>query len=235
MIIFACIDRFLLTSSRATYRAFSTPKRAKRLVFFSIIFWPLFLSFFPVITTIVNGQCNTFGIYGIIVSAYIVVFIGFLPPVTLGVFGYLAYRNMRQAHNRIQPVINNEINTNNSMRRRDRELWVMVMSEVLVYILTASFFAIDFTQMLIGQNIIPHQSVQYSQIQSFLFFISNLLLFINRSSPFYIYLIVSKSFRRHFIQLIIKFYQKLTDNNHNLFKLSVEHIKHQQYEILVFN
>jgi hypothetical protein len=200
MIIFACIDRFLLTSSRATYRAFSTPKRAKWLIFFSIIFWSLFLSFLPAITTIVNGQCNTFGIDGIIVSAYIVVFIGFLPPVTLGVFGYLAYRNMRQAHNRIQPVINNEINTNNSMRRRDRELWVMVMSEVLVYILTASFFAIDFTQMLIGQNIIPHQSVQYSQIQSFLFFISNLLLFINRSSPFYIYLIVSKSFRRHFIQ-----------------------------------
>jgi uncharacterized membrane protein len=209
MIIAACIDRFLLTSSRATYRAFSTPKRAKRLIFFAIIFWLLFLSFIPVMSTIVNGQCGTFGIYGTIVSAYLIVFIGLLPPVTLGVFGYLAYRNMRQAHNRIQPVINNEINTNNFMRRRDRELWTMVISEVLVYILTACFYPITLIEMLISQNIIPKKSIQYLQVESFLSFLGFFLLYINRALPFYIYLIVSKPFRRNFVQLFIKFYQKL--------------------------
>ncbi len=210
MIIAACIDRFLLTSDRASYRAFSTPKRAKWLIFFTIIFWPLFVSFIPVISTIVNGKCHTFGTDGIITSVYLVVFIGFLPPIILGVFGYLAYRNMRQVHNRIQPVINNQINANNFAKRRDRELWIMVISEALVYILTASLFPISLTEMLISQNIIPNKSIQYLQIESFLLFISSWLLFINRATPFYICLIVSKQFRQNFKQLIIRFYQKLT-------------------------
>ena len=38
MLIFACIDRFLITSNRASFRAFSTPNREKYLVFFSFLF-----------------------------------------------------------------------------------------------------------------------------------------------------------------------------------------------------
>jgi hypothetical protein len=34
MLVLACIDRFLITSDRAGFRAFSTPKRAKYLLFF---------------------------------------------------------------------------------------------------------------------------------------------------------------------------------------------------------
>jgi ABC-type methionine transport system permease subunit len=161
-------------------------------------------------TTIVNGQCSTFGIHRIIFTAYSLAVVGVIPPVILGVFGYLTYRNIRQAHNRIQPVINNEINANNSLRRRDRELWTMIISETFVYILTASLFPITLAQMLITQNLLTNKSVQYLQIESFLFFIATLLLFINRATPFYVYLIVSKPFRRNFVQLIIKFYRKLT-------------------------
>jgi hypothetical protein len=117
---------------------------------------------------------------------------------------------MRQVHNRIQPVINNEINTKNSIGRRDREMWTMVISEALVYILTASFFPIILTEMLISQNIIPNKSLHYLQIEYFLLSISSWLLFINRATPFYICFIVSKQFRRNFKRLIIKFYQKLT-------------------------
>jgi hypothetical protein len=208
MIVLACIDRFLLTSTRATYRALSTPRRAKWLIFFSIIFWSLFLSFIFVITTVVNGKCGTYGIYGTITSVYSIIFIGLVPIMILCIFGYLAYRNTRQAHNRIQPVLNNQININNPMRRRDRELWVMVISEVLVYIITVIFYPITVIEVLISQNIIPNKSVEYLQIESFLFFLGFFLLFMNRALPFYIYLIVSKRFRRNFIQLIIKFHQK---------------------------
>jgi len=210
MIILAAIDRLMITSNRATFRAFSTLKRAKWLIIFSIIFWLLFLSFFPIITTIVNGQCGLFGIYGIIYFSYSLAFIGMFPPIILGISGYLTYRNMKQAHNRIQPVINNDINANNTLGRRDRELRTMVISEALVYIFTTTPFALNLIQLYITQNLIPNKSVQYSQIESFLSFTASFLLFINRASAFYIYLIVSKPFRRNFIKLIIKFYQKLT-------------------------
>jgi hypothetical protein len=210
MVVLACIDRFLLTSTRATYRAFSTPKRAKWLIFFSIIFWSLFFSFIFVITTVVNGKCGTYGIYGTITSVYSIIFIGLIPIMLLCIFGYLAYRNMRQAQKRIQPVLNNQININNSIGRRDRELWLMVISEVLVYIITVVFYPITVIEMMISQNIIPNKSVEYLQIESFFYFLGFFLLLMNRALPFYIYLIVSKPFRRNFIQLIIKFYQKVT-------------------------
>jgi hypothetical protein len=62
---------------------------------------------------------------------------------------------------------------------------------------------------MISQNIIPNKSVEYLQIESFFSFLGFFLLFMNRALPFYIYLIVSKPFRRNFIELIIKFYQKV--------------------------
>jgi hypothetical protein len=96
------------------------------------------------------------------------------------------------------------------MRRRDRELWVMVISEVLVYIITVVFYPISVIEMMISQNIIPNKSVEYLQIESLFYFLGFFLLLMNRALPFYIYLIVSKQFRRNFIQLIIKFYQKVT-------------------------
>ncbi|CAF4234353.1 unnamed protein product, partial [Adineta steineri] len=39
MIVFACIDRYMITSNRATFRGLSTTKRAKYLIAFSVIFW----------------------------------------------------------------------------------------------------------------------------------------------------------------------------------------------------
>jgi ABC-type methionine transport system permease subunit len=86
----------------------------------------------------------------------------------------------------------------------------MIISETFVYILTASFLPIFIAQMLITQNLLTNKSVQYLQIESFLYFIATLLVGINRATPFYIYLIVSKPFRRNFVQLFIKFYRKLT-------------------------
>ncbi len=37
MLVLACIDRYLITNNQARFRAFSTPKRAKYLIVFSII------------------------------------------------------------------------------------------------------------------------------------------------------------------------------------------------------
>ena len=40
-LVFACIDRFLITSDRVRFRALSTTKRAKYFIFFTITFWLL--------------------------------------------------------------------------------------------------------------------------------------------------------------------------------------------------
>jgi hypothetical protein len=112
MIILACIDRFLITSNRVNFRAFSTPKRAKYLIFFSTIFWSLSTIHVPIMITVVNGQCTTFGVYSIIYSVYTIIFVSLIPTIISAIFGYLTYRNMRQMKNRVQPVVQNTVNAN---------------------------------------------------------------------------------------------------------------------------
>jgi hypothetical protein len=209
MLVLACIDRFLITNGRATFRAFSTPKRAKYLIFFSVMFWSLVPIFVPIIETIINGRCSVFGIYSTIYTIYLIIIVGLFPPITSGIFGYLTYRNMRQMHNRVQPIAHNTNDVNDSIRRRDRNLLVLVVSEILVYIVTSCPFPFVFLEMMISQYALPNKSFQYLQIEDLMITVALLLLAINSAAPFYTYIIASKSFRRDFKQLIIKGYRKL--------------------------
>jgi hypothetical protein len=209
ILILASIDRFLITSDRATFRSFSTCKRAKYLIFCSIIFWFVSAIHLPIMSTIVNGQCGTFGIYLTIYSIYRIIFSGLIPPILSGIFGYLTYYNMRKRNVRVQPTISNIIDTNIPIRRRDRDLLILVTSEVFIYVVTATPYSLLLLEMIISGYIIPNKSVQYLQIESFVTTILFLLLLMNNAAPFYIYLISSKSFRRDLKQFIINVYRKL--------------------------
>jgi hypothetical protein len=210
MIIFACIDRFLITSNRVSFRAFSTLKRAKYLMFFSIIFWILFAIPAPIMTTIVNGQCISTGIAAAIYSVNSIIFIGFMPTILSAIFGYLAYRNMKQMKNRIQPVAQNTINATVSIQPREQDLLIIVIAEIFVYVITTALFPLIQLEMMISGYAMPNKSFQYFQIEIFVLNIAYALLSINSAAPFYTYLISSKSFRRNFKQIIIKIYCKLT-------------------------
>jgi hypothetical protein len=117
---------------------------------------------------------------------------------------------MRQIHNRVQPVVQNGINANVSIQRRDRDLLIIVIAEVIVCIVTTALFPLILLEMLISQHVMPNKSFQYVQIEIFIVNIAVFLLFINCAAPFYTYLISSKSFRREFKQLITNSYWKLT-------------------------
>jgi hypothetical protein len=209
MLILACIDRFLMTSDRASFRALSTPKRAKYLIFFCCIFWSLSNIHIPIMTTIVHGQCTRSGVYSIIYSVYLLIFVGLIPTTTSAIFGYLTYRNMRQILTRVQPVVQNTINVNVTMQRRDRDLLIIVIAEIFVYVVTTTLFPLIQLETMISQYVLPNKSFQYSQIEIFIFNIAGVLLFINNAAPFYTYLISSKSFRHDFKQLITNIYGKL--------------------------
>ncbi|CAF0789581.1 unnamed protein product [Adineta steineri] len=209
MIVFACIDRYMITSNRATFRALSTSKRAKYLIVFSIIFWSLVSSHIAVGTTIINGQCGQFGVYGTIYSIFTIIVIGSTPPITMSICGYLTYRNMRHIRVRIQPAVNNTNEGNVHIRQRDRDLLIIVMYEICIYVLTASLYPIVLIETIISNNTISSKSAQHLQIENFLLFISFLLLSVNSAAACYIYLILSKSFRRDFKQLFIYIYRKL--------------------------
>jgi hypothetical protein len=209
MLILACIDRFLITSTRASFRAFSTPKRAKYIIFFSIIFWALFTIHSPIWTTVVYGQCTASGVYATVYSFYSLIFVSLVPTIISAIFGYLTYRSMRQLQNRVQPVVQNTGNANISFHRRDRDLLIIVIAEVVTYVVTTALFPIIQLEMMITGYVIPNRSFQYLQIEYFVLNIAYFLLSVNSAASFYTYLISSKSFRRDFKQIIMNSYWKL--------------------------
>jgi hypothetical protein len=209
IIVLACLDRFIITNERATFRAFSTPKRAKWLILLSILFWLIFIIFIPIMQTIINGQCVPTGIYSIIYTLYAIILVSAIPTIILCIFGYLTYRNMRHIHIRVQPIMHNRIDANNSIRRQDRDLLIIVISEVLLFLIATIPFPLILLEMLISGYTVSNKSFQYLQIEGFIVNIAYLLLVANSAMPFYIYLISSKSFRRDFKTLFISAYGKL--------------------------
>ncbi|CAF1539885.1 unnamed protein product [Adineta steineri] len=207
LLVFACIDRFLITSDRASFRAFSTLKRAKYLVFLSCIFWSVLPLHVPIMRTVVNGRCGASGIYSTI---FALIFVCLFPSMTLTIFGSLAYYNLKKLQNRVHPLLQNTNNQNNTFQRRDRNLLIIVFSEVFTYIITSILYPVILLETTISQYVVLHKSAQYSQIESFLLTIGYLLLFSNSAIPFYSYYIGSKSFQRDVKKLIINIYQKIT-------------------------
>ncbi|CAF1200613.1 unnamed protein product [Adineta steineri] len=210
MIVFACIDRYMITSNRATFRGLSTSKRAKYLIAFSVIFWALVSSHIAIEQTILNGQCSQFGTYATIYSIFTIIAIGSIPPIMMGICGYLTYRNMRHLRVRIQPTVNNINEGHVHIRQRDRDLLIIVIYEIFIYVLTASLYPLILVETIITNNTIARKSALHSQVESFLLFLSFLLLSVNSAAACYIYLVLSKSFRRDFKQIFIYIYRKLT-------------------------
>jgi hypothetical protein len=203
MIILACADRYLITSDRATFRAFSTPKRAKRIIGYSIIFWTIISIHEPIMYTITNGRCGASGIYSNVFTVYAIVFIGGGPAIIMGIFGYLAYHNMRKVQLRVQPIVQNANHQNHLIRRKDQELLVIVIAEVIVYVITIVPFPLIYLEMIISQyTLSSNKTLQYSQIEGFILGMAYFLLFANSAMAFYIYMASSKGFRRDFKQLI---------------------------------
>jgi hypothetical protein len=209
MIILACLDRFLITNERASFRAFSTLKRAKWLIFFSILLWLVFNIFIPIMRTIINGQCVLAGIDSIIYTFYAIILVSAIPVIILCIFGFLTYRSMRQMQLRVQPIAHNRIDANNSIRRQDRDLLIIVISEVLLFLIATILFPLILLERVISGYVVSNKSAQYAQIEGFILTIAYLLLVANSAMPFYMYLISSKSFRRDFKNLFTNAYRKL--------------------------
>jgi hypothetical protein len=160
--------------------------------------------------TVVHGQCTTSGVYSTIFTVYTIIFVSLIPLITLVIFGYLTYRGMRRMQSRVQPVVQNTINANTSIQRRDRDLLIIVIAEVVTYVVTTALYPIIQLEMMISGYVAPNRSAQYLAIEYFVLIIAYFLLSINSAASFYTYLISSKAFRRDFQQLIRNGYQKLT-------------------------
>lgn len=194
LIMFACIDRACLSSRRVFIRNFSQIHIARILSLTTIIFWFLGAMHIPILNTIRSGHCIMPGIYNLIFGIYALIFAGIIPPVSMSIFSLITIRNLHSARVRIHTFGHQ---TNRRMRQQDFHLIRMLTAQVVVYVLTTTFYPLNTIYEAITISV--DKSIDREIIEIFVYFLTGtFLLFINPTVSFYIYLSTSKAFRTEF-------------------------------------
>jgi hypothetical protein len=129
----------------------------------------------------------------------------------MSVFGYWTYRNVRQLYARIRPAetaVNHQAIT--TVPRRDQDLLTMVLTEVLVYAATMFWYPFILLEIALTTYLDVRKSTERIQIEGLLYTIATLFLYINSAIAFYLYLIVSKPFRKDLKELITRWGHRIT-------------------------
>ncbi len=90
------------------------------------------------------------------------------------------------------------------IQRHDRDLLIMVVTEVIAYIILIILYPCIVTKVSITNYLGILKSRQRQQIENFVLFYSQYLLSVTNAIPFYIYFVVSKAFRNDCKKFISK-------------------------------
>ncbi|UJR12132.1 hypothetical protein I4U23_016309 [Adineta vaga] len=206
-LVLASIDRALITSARTSIRQRSTHQFAYRSIFGVTLFFILFY-FYLIIVNIYELLPNYRLCYlppdssRVISYIFTVLFDGFIPSVLLIVTGTITIRNLRQS--RVQPL-NAAPNVNNARRSKDRQLLIILLVEIIGY----APMAIIINSFGIYREATQYQ-VKSNDLQAIQYFLSSfplIIRFIPKSINFYIYLILSKSFRQKAFEILFHFWR----------------------------
>jgi hypothetical protein len=160
----ATIDQYFATCSHPRLQQLCNIKLAQRIVIITVIFWVLhgipFLVFFNHVASPTTNQIScsdTNYIFEQYRSFFLIpVVIGYLPIVTVALFGLMAYRNVQQIAYRTVPLVR---------RRLDKQITVMVLVQAIVYIFTllpfTTVYAIQ-TSIIHTVDLVTQQKIQFA-------------------------------------------------------------------------
>ncbi|CAF1431298.1 unnamed protein product [Adineta ricciae] len=194
--ILACIDRFALVTRHKYLQLINKSFICRIIIGITCISWHTLLIPTLFFVTIENRSCTFIGIYYLIYSIYIAIFLSLIPPILMIIFGLLSYHNMTQLHTRIRPMMSNDIVI---IHRRDRQLFLLVLAQAIVYVLTIFPYPFIVLEVTITNQMGIQKSVQWIQIENFLSIIGVVLTYISCATPFYTYFVASKTFRKDFL------------------------------------
>ncbi|CAF0837888.1 unnamed protein product [Adineta steineri] len=204
--IFACIDRYAISSNNVRIRSFSQYRTTIYIIICIPIFW-LLLSIFPVmLRSLENGKCQGKpGSPSIILSVYISIVVGVVPLISMIIFGILMLKNLKNIRARVQPTgISSVIKY--GLHKRDRDMMRMLLIETMCYITTTAPLSISLIYQAASQTVTKGNDQQ--RIESFItYFTGTFLIYFNNSLSFWIYIVVSRSFRLELKNLFLKCYE----------------------------
>ncbi|CAF4202123.1 unnamed protein product [Adineta steineri] len=180
----ATIDRFLITSRSANLRQLSKIKWAYCISAGVVVFWILTCIPDLIFTYISSNVCANYneiwGTYYNYVDNWLLYTA--VPLVIVTVFGTLAYRNMRTLTNTRQ------------LQGADRQLSYMIFGQIIIIII--SILPGTIFDVYSSASVSVNKTAEQENIEYFIFNIVNSLGNLTYGSGFYVFLIVSKTFRQ---------------------------------------
>ncbi|CAF2966536.1 unnamed protein product [Rotaria sp. Silwood2] len=205
----ACLDRAAMCSRNVRIRSFSQTHVACRAILIITFVWLLIPIHLAIYFRIEFDRCiPQSGTYAKIFSVYSIVACGWPPPIVMIICGIISYRNLKKIRGRIvsRNVDNNHVKgdviklNRQRISRRDQQLTILIIYEVILYVITCLPFSINITYLTITSNY--PKTPDRIRIESFItLFSSPFLVIINSCAPFYLYLVVSSKFRQDFRNL----------------------------------
>ena len=213
MILLACIDRYALSSPSAKIRAYSKPKLAMKLIAGTTLFWTISSLQQPFFQTIQNYRCYVFGTYGLIFSIYRICLYGCLFPALMMTFNYLLRKNLKAIRLRTLATQAGLDSPQSTITKRDLSLMKLVLAEVATALLLTFLYPINTLYNVLADEV-PNKSQNRLQIEGFSTFITLIvLLYLNYCITFYLYLVMSASFRREVKAILFPCYRQRQANH----------------------
>ena len=211
LIVFACIDRACLSSTRVFMRNFSQKKKARKICLIIIIVWFIVPIHIPLLITIESNICIMSDTYKLVFGIYTLIFAGTLPPLLMSIFSLITLYNLHRVRIRVHA---SGTQPNRLMRQRDIHLTRMLIAQVIVYVLTTTPYPLNTLYAAITVSI--DKTIDRQIIETFIyFFTGQVLLFINPTVSFYIYISTSKAFRSELKTAMINLWQKVFNKQRN--------------------
>ena len=196
IVVFACVDRFFVTRTNVRIRALSSPQIAIKFVFIICIACFVVGIHIPIFMDIRNSVCGMFGLYKLIYAIYLITLFCILPTILMIIFSTLAMHSFHRRHG-------NQIHA----RERDRDFMRMVIAVVMVSIFTSIPYSANLIYGAVTYNIVD-KSAQRLEIEAFIIFVTQFLIYFISVTPFYIFILTSKPFRNEFINIFVKCWKK---------------------------
>ncbi|CAF1463591.1 unnamed protein product [Adineta ricciae] len=206
LIILACIDRYLHSSTNVHRRRLSSTKVAKLSISVTIIIMFLvhvhMLVYYEIsfssdqygnITPACFGRKGT---YRTFIGFWNLIFYSFCPSILMLFFGLLTLHNLRQHRliipNRNEPTVRT--------RRTDQQLLRMLIAQVLIiFIFTLPISILQLYQSLTSSTV---KSTYRIAQENFAGRLTSVLTYYAHSSTFYLYTLAGRNFRKEFFKII---------------------------------
>ena len=191
-IVISCIDRYIVTQTSIRIRTLHSIPMAIRIIIITYATWFVVGIHIPIGNDIRNGNCGMIGWYKSVFTFYQMTVCAVLPPILMIIFGIFTIRTLYQRHLAVRRT-----------KRKDRHLMRMVMVEVFVYMITSTPYSITLIYGVATYNVV-NKSMQRLEIESFINFLGQFFIYSIGVTPFYLFMLTSKPFRKEFIRLLNK-------------------------------